>query len=74
LDSLNPLVPRLDLFHGSDHVSISVNNINEGLGCLIIMVLNAFHTIIIIIYFIGSVHYRCSAISRLYSWDRPVKR
>src|SRR6478735_6538011 len=66
LDTLNPLVPRLYLFHGSNHIAISINNINEALGSPIIVVLNAFHTILVFFFFffLRSVRYHCSAISR----------
>jgi hypothetical protein len=56
LNSLNPLVPRLDLFHDSDCISMSISNINEGLGYLSIVMLNNLHRTLIIC-FIGSVHY-----------------
>jgi hypothetical protein len=76
LDTLNPLVPRLYLFHGSNHIAISINNINKALRSPIIVVLNAFHTILLVFFFFfffRSLRYHCSSISRLYSWGRSIE-
>jgi hypothetical protein len=58
-----------DMFHGSDHIAVSINNINEGLDCLVVVVSNAFHTIAVG-FFVGSI--RCGTIGSFSSWGQPV--
>jgi hypothetical protein len=60
LDSFHPLIPRLDAFHRSDHIAISIDNVHYNIRCgfvngvLVAVMLNTFHALFMGSRLIGS--------------------